>query len=442
MGNGHLTKAELKELLSWGDREPCVTRLLEHHLETCRTCRESMASLEREISRAGERDLDCVVAEAVEAAVEEARRVGVLEARAQRDLRELLRLPTAERLRRINRAIRRFSNPALADLLLEHCRRAVTKNPWQALALADCALEVAKRVPDRDYPPAFAMTLLARAHAHRGNALRATGELHQAGELIALALHTFENEGNSDPLVEAELLMLAASLHIDQRQPAEAVELLDRARRIYARLQESGRVARVLVKKSMVWFDAGELDQALAVGAEALAAIDPVAEPKLMLNAEHNYVAFLQELGRYREAWERMRANAPLYEAHPDPWTQLRRRWLDGLIHRGLGDRVTAHECLAAARQGFEAEGLSFQAALAGLDLAYLLLEEGRSAEVKTLAESMVPVFMAQELHRDATAAILLFQQAAHQEALTTVHLRQLIRYLSRLKPGAREAVS
>ncbi len=380
MCHQHLTRAELKELLRLGEREECVSRLLNHHFEECATCREAMASLEKTSASSVGFELSDIVESAIEGASLELRRMGVLEARASRDLRELLRLPAPERKRRIGRAIRRFANPVLADLLLEQCRKAVTKDPWEALGLADCALEVALRVPDRDYPPSFVRTLMARAHAYRGNALRATGELRQAGELIRLAIETFEQEGNSDPLVEAELLMLSASLRSDLVETLEAEALLDRARRIYARLGETREEARVLIKKSVVLFDSGESERALAVGAEALQAIDPVTDRKRLMTAEHNYVTFLQELGRYREAWERMRANAALYDSFPDSWTQLRRSWLDGLIHQGLRDRDTARQCLTAARSGFEAHGLGFQAALVGLDLAYMLVEEGRAS--------------------------------------------------------------
>lgn len=442
MSNGHLTRAELKELLAGGAASEATRKLLAHHLELCRDCREIADRLQSSLSSGAERSLDQVYASAVEEATRELRRRSVLEARAHRDLRHLVSLPRAARRPSVERAKARFSSPVLADLLLEQCQQQVAADPWEALSLAECAGEVARPASPADFPQSFLTTLEARIFAHHGNALRATGDMKQAAELLGRAQATFESGGNGDPLVEAELLMLLASLRIDQKRMVEAEELLDRCLEIYGRLHETERRARVLVKKSSLLFEAHDLERALAAGALALTAIDAAANPKLYLQAHHNFVATLQELGRYQEAWERMRANDSLYEAYPDPWTQLRRRWLDGLIHHGLGDRATAHQCLTTVRAGFASRGLGFQSALVGLDLAYLLVEEGRTGEVKALAEEMVPVFMAQDLERDAAAAILLFQRAARLEVLTTSHLKQLIRYLTRLEPGAREAAS
>ena len=249
------------------------------------------------------------------------------------------------------------------------------------------------------------MTCIARVHAHRGNALRVTGDFKQADEALAFGLKTFDEDGNGDPLVEAEMLSFLASLKTDQGKAVEAEGYIDMAAGIYERIGEAAQIARLLVKKSVVVYGTGEFERALSIGMEALHAIDREADPKLYLSAEHNCTIFLYERTRYREAWDRLEAHAALYDAFPDAWTQLRRRKLQGNILRGLGRRREAEEALIAARLGFVAEGLGFYAALAGLDLAYLYVEERRTEEVKRLAEEMVPIFMAQDIHREAAAS-------------------------------------
>ena len=74
------------------------------------------------------------------------------------------------------------------------------------------------------------------------------------------------------------------------------------------------------------------------------------------------------------------------------------------------------------------------------LKLARLYLLQGRTSEVKRLAEEMIPIFQAQDVHREALAALRLFQEAARREEVTTEQVRKLVKYLqeARNDPGRR----
>ncbi len=436
----HLTSAELAGLLEGVASRDLIAEFLEHHLEVCEICREEYERLQSGDS--GETSWREVVEVATALSAKRAERLARLEQIAQREFRELMRLPSSSRRYKINRAINRFRSPILVDLLLAESKRQVTSDPWTALALAECAFDGAFRVSHREFGEAWAMTCLARAHAHRGNALRTTGDFKQADDSLLLALKIFDQDGNRDPLIEAEILSFLASLRMDQRSFIEAEGYLDMARGIYERLSEQALIAHILVQKSVVLFTAGEFDRALVVGLDALGAIDQSTDPRLYLSAEHNYTFFLMEVGRYREAWERLESQAPLYDAFPDSWTQLRRQRLQGNVLRGLGRRDEAEAALIAVRAGFVREGLGFYAAIAGLDLAYLYIEDRRTAEVKKLAEEMVPIFMAQDIHREASAALLLFQEAARQETVTISMLKELIAYMGRVRTEPARKVS
>jgi len=78
------------------------------------------------------------------------------------------------------------------------------------------------------------------------------------------------------------------------------------------------------------------------------------------------------------------------------------------------------------------ARGIAFDSARACLDLAQLYLRQERSAEVKRLAGQMVAIFKAQEVPREALAAVILFQQAADQEKATVELAKKLSDYLRR----------
>lgn len=70
--------------------------------------------------------------------------------------------------------------------------------------------------------------------------------------------------------------------------------------------------------------------------------------------------------------------------------------------------------------------------ALASLDLAFVYLEQGRSAELKGLAEELALIFEANDIHREALAALMLFQESVRQERVTSAYLVRLHKYLER----------
>lgn len=70
--------------------------------------------------------------------------------------------------------------------------------------------------------------------------------------------------------------------------------------------------------------------------------------------------------------------------------------------------------------------------ALLSLDLALLLSQQGRTEELKRLAAELMTVFAAQEVHREATAALVLFQRACDEERVTAELIARLATLLRR----------
>jgi hypothetical protein len=79
-----------------------------------------------------------------------------------------------------------------------------------------------------------------------------------------------------------------------------------------------------------------------------------------------------------------------------------------------------------------------YDAALVSLDLAILYAQEGQTAELERLAAVAMPAFESCEVHREALAALLLFQQACEEERLTFQLARQLAAFLKRERIGRR----
>ena len=70
--------------------------------------------------------------------------------------------------------------------------------------------------------------------------------------------------------------------------------------------------------------------------------------------------------------------------------------------------------------------------ALVSLDLALLLSRQGRTEELKRLAAELMAVFRPQEVHREATAALVLFQRACDEERVTAELISRLATLLRR----------
>jgi hypothetical protein len=112
----------------------------------------------------------------------------------------------------------------------------------------------------------------------------------------------------------------------------------------------------------------------------------------------------------------------------------VRAIWLEGKTAAGLGRRAEACRLLEQAVEKFAALKLWYDVALAVLELSALLLDEGRTAEVKALTPRLAEVFESKKVHREALAALKLFRKAAEREAATAELARRVLDFLFRAR--------
>jgi hypothetical protein len=178
----------------------------------------------------------------------------------------------------------------------------------------------------------------------------------------------------------------------------------------------------------------GETERAIATLREAEALVDPEREPRLLCCLRHNLVDNLSKAGRFAEAHPLLDGLRELVQAHGSRLDQMRVRWVEARTVTGLGDRVRGRQALAAVRQELLAEPIVYDAALVTLEMVVLDLEDGRTAEVKELASEIAEVFAAQQVHREALAALLTLQRAAAVEAATVSLVREVAAVLERAR--------
>jgi tetratricopeptide (TPR) repeat protein len=345
---------------------------------------------------------------------------------SEQDIQEILRLSPTDRIKRIDRARNRFRGLALIKLLLDESRRCVPGRAAEAFQLADLARRIILRSPRM--PGHFDWYTMATAFM--GNARRAAGDLQQAGQLFLLARQVIAEHGVTDPEVVARVDDLLGSLRKDQRRFAEAEKILKRAAAQFGLIDAADDVARCFIKLGDTYQASGVLDRAIEATRSALALLGPASDLRLQLCARHNLTLQLVKAERYEEALAQLTLDEELYRRFPEPWVELRVAWLRGDIAAGTGDVLAAERAYRETRDGFVTQGIGYDAAMVSLDLAVLFLRQGRTDEVRRLAEEMLPIFQAQDIHREAFAALALFQEAARHDQMTPDRALEILTYL------------
>jgi len=263
------------------------------------------------------------------------------------------------------------------------------------------------------------------------NAQRVGNDLPGAEETFARAWKLWRAGAGADPrglLAEWRLLDREASLHRDRRQFAEALARLDRA--LAAAPREAA--GRILMNKAVALEHMGEAEWAIEALREAAPLVDGRREPRILFGLRFNLIVNLCHLGRYEEAETLLPEVQELAVALRKELDLVRVTWLRGKIAAGLGRGEEARQCFEQVRREFTAREMAYDCALVTLELAALYLEQGRTHEVRALAEEMLWIFRAQGVHREAVAAIQVFRDAAREEAATVELARRVVLFLCR----------
>jgi tetratricopeptide (TPR) repeat protein len=320
-----------------------------------------------------------------------------------------------------------FQTWALSERVSHASTREASRDIELAAAWAHLAGEIAERVRG---PEGFPRRMQGYAGAHgKANVLRVLGELKPAGaafvEAKRLWLSGADPLGLLDP---GRMLDLEASLLRDQRHFDEALDRLDEAV-IVGRSPE-----RALIKKGFTLEVMGEYERAIETLVRAEPLVERAGDPRLSYMLLFNLAVSYTHVGRYAEAAELADRVCELSTAQGDEIEVHRVIWLRGRIEAGLGRRGEARSLLAQARRDFDRRGMAADAALALLEEAILLLEEGRAAEVKVLARELTKVLDSKGVHREALAALRLFRNVAEREEATAEQARRVLGFLFRAR--------
>lgn len=426
----HLDAASLDKLVRLNDH-PLQKDLLLHHLEDCAVCGPVGAHLV-EARRAGRLPR-------LYSSVEAGLAKSLHEAPA---LWRKLEPYSPGRRRGLVQDTNRFLSWGLCELLCRKSREAASADANEAVDLAELAVLIAELLrPGRSVEEAWLQELRALAWAHLGNARRVLGELRSAEEAFEASAGLWEKGASEidDALGFGPVILdLKASLYRAQRRFGEALLLLDQAVLAWLHGSEETRdphlAGRALIKKAYTFDQMGEPERALETLREAAPLVDSDRDPRLLLCVRHNLLWSLTTLHNWDEAAALLPEVETLSRETGSALDLVRLRWAEGRIAAGRGETGRAEGLLREVRREFADRKMGYDAALASLEQAALYADQGRTAELRELAWELLPLFHSRDVHREALAALTLFQQAAAQETATLEMIRSLGSYLARAR--------
>jgi len=317
---------------------------------------------------------------------------------------------------------------ALCELVARESVKAAPNQPWVALELAELALLIAELTPGE---PLWSWRLQGFAGAHVSNGRRVCSDLPGAEEAFARAKSLWEAGAAADPglLNPAWLPRLEASLRREQRRFSEALLRIDEALELEAEGELRGEI---LLKRSAIFQILGDPERSAAALTEATPLIDPGREPRNAFGLRFNLLVDLCHLDRFAEAESRLNEVRELADRLGGELDLARVDWIAGKINAGLGLASEAEAAFRKARDVFDRRELSWDYAVVSLELALILLEQGRTGETRTLAEELLPIFQAQKVEREALAALQVFYDAAKRETATVELTRRVVKFLYR----------
>lgn len=354
--------------------------------------------------------------------------------------RHLLALPPQERLQ-IAAGLPPYSRVPVAEEVLEEIPRWWHRDPHQAGQLAGTAralLEPFDENPSLLWPFRRVQTARVRSWALLGNALRVRGVLGEAGTALDHAMELLTAQLRRDPglsALQGQVHRYQAALFRDCRYFDEATEEAKKAQDYYRAASNETMVAWMEAILAFIEGERGQSRRAVQ-RLERLLTATPrsVLGEKIFLAANQNLCQSLVEVGRPAEALERLRDVALLPQVAEEPLMVCRITWVEGLARAGLGQVAAAVESLRRVIETFREHAMPYDAALAGLDLALVLLRAGRAGDAGELAGELVPVFLARGVHREATAAGLVLMEALEERRATEAQVREVSTFLQQAR--------
>lgn len=276
----------------------------------------------------------------------------------------------------------------------------------------DCALhavQLAMALPDTGNE-ALA-DLRCRTWCELGNLRRAGNDLDGAEEALCEAMTYYEAGSKYEPML-ARWLDVAGSLFRDQGRFDEALDALEDACEIHLEHDKPHLSGRSKVKLGSVYLAMGKPRTAAKVFGESFPLLDR-KDTGLIMVAIHNTLYAMIDARDFENAAKCIWELRQLYEVYGSPKLKVQFVYLDARVNAGLGHGPRAEKLFRRVIAAFEEAGQPYDAALAALDLAALLVERGRPADdVLAVLDDAVAAFVERQIYRELAVSFKLLTEA------------------------------
>ncbi len=272
---------------------------------------------------------------------------------------------------------RNYRDPVFLDVYLEHCYDVIFHKPQAGLKHARVAFQLTRLTiigsSSKDADPAQLTTeqrsLMVRANAVLGGALRAVGRLGESEDAYQTALSIAD--AGIPPTEMAKLHYRLAVLRADQRRFDEAEALCKGAIETFHSSSDQESLAMTYSCLGLVYKEAGRFPEAIESCGQALA--NPAATPRAYHAATFNLAGCftetndhdaLESAGRWitraRRAIRNQRRSLLRYKLS----------MIEGKLFLRLALGRHGERLLWRARRGFLKLGAPFEIAMVGLELS------------------------------------------------------------------------
>lgn len=303
-------------------------------------------------------------------------------------------------------------HPRVIAWFFDEADRLVHSDPHQAKRAAATAVACSTATISLSEDRELAWAVQAMALAALANVERVLGLHAKAERRFNRAIAGLDKGCASAPL-RAEVARKQATLFLDCRRFPEAESGFRGATELFRRANQPMQAARCALMVPRVVYAQGHIGRAFRESLSAIRQVDPEQDPGLYFGALHSQIGFLTELNKPDHALALSEALDRAYPCFGGELTQLRKRWVRGKIAVAMREWAIGARIFDQVRKGFLERDLAYDASLVSLELALCWAELHQPREVMTLAEEMFGVFTAQQIPREASAALILFAEAA-----------------------------
>jgi len=289
------------------------------------------------------------------------------------ELRQLSNEPARRKfLAKHKSLIRQEIVEQLAKLVVQKVRVSTQ----EALHLAEAAVLIAKRLRRKD---ALALSLRAKA-----NALYSSGENRAAIEHHQQAFQLYDKLGIWNEA--ARTLSSSIQPMILLGEYDKAFEAAERAREIFARLDDRWRLARLEINVGNIYHRQDRFEESIAQYERAYTSLMPYKDTEGIAVVLSNMAVCLISLNDFPRALATYQGARSFCQENNMPLLVAQADYNIAYLYYLRGEYSRAIEALYAARRACEATGDAYHFALCHLDLSDIYLELNLSEEAREMA--------------------------------------------------------